>query len=274
MERLTTELELRGYSDKTKEAYLHINQEFLSFSKKEPDAISKEDLKSFLAYLIGRKKRAPRSVNQARSALLFFYNDVLQKGFPLIKIPRISRSLPTVLTPDEVRGMIAKAKTEKSRFIIRILYSSGMRVSEVVRLKGKDVDSKEGVAWVRGGKGGKDRMVVIARELLPDLSRRLDEPFIVAGRKGKQLSERTVQGIVSTTARRAGIRKRVSPHTLRHSFATHLLEAGTDIRIIQELLGHSNLQTTQIYTHVSTTQIRGVKNPLDTLDENARKSTV
>lgn len=264
LDQLHTELQLRGYSEKTKQAYVRINEEFLAFAGKEPTLIVKDDVKRYLASLVARKK-APRSVNLARAALLFHYNAVLEKNFANIKTPKIQASLPTVLTREEVTSLIRMAKTRKSRFIIKLLYSSGMRVSELVRLKVDDLELASNIAWVRSGKGGKDRMIILSRELQDDLMRKKPGSYVLTGPKGNPLTERTIQSIVATTARRAKINKHVTPHTLRHSFATHLLEAGNDIRTIQELLGHANLQTTQIYTHISAAQKMKIENPLDSL---------
>ncbi|MFP4524139.1 MAG: site-specific tyrosine recombinase/integron integrase [Candidatus Woesearchaeota archaeon] len=264
MERLLTELELRGYSEATKQKYVQFNKEFLDFCKKRPDDVEKDDVKKYLAHLVGKEKRAPRSVNLARAALLFFYNQVLEKNFTTINIPKIQKSLPAVLTKDEVKRLIQAAKTKKSRFIIQLLYGTGLRVSELVRLKTSDLQLDQGMAWVRGGKGGKDRMVLLPMDLYNILERKNPETFVLEGPNG-QLRERTVQAVVKRAAERAEIPKKVTPHTLRHSFATHLLEAGNDIRVIQELLGHSNVQTTQIYTHVSDDRKRSIKNPLDLL---------
>jgi integrase/recombinase XerD len=264
MDRLRTELDIRGYADHTKRNYLHFNQEFLDFIKKSPDTIEKEDIKKYLAYLVGSKKTAPRSVNLARAALLFFYNTVLEKNIATIKIPKVLQSLPSVLTKEEVKALILGARTEKSAFIIQLLYATGLRVSEICNLKVADLQVEQGIGWVREGKGGKDRMIVLPHELHKELSLKKPENYVLEGVNGP-LTERTVQSIVHNAAKRAKINKKVTPHTLRHSFATHLLEAGNDIRIIQELLGHANLQTTQIYTHVSNEQKMKVKNPLDSL---------
>jgi integrase/recombinase XerD len=263
MERLDTELHLRGYSEKTIEAYLSINRDFLEFSKKLPDEMTKDDLKRYLAFLVAKKKTAPRSVNQARSALLFFYNQVLGKGFMDIKTPKIQKSLPEVLSKDEVARLIEAARTEKSHFIVELLYSTGLRVSELVNLKRADLEPERNMAWVREGKGKKDRMILLPQALVKELTGQQEGVYVLGG--NEPMNVRTIQGIIRRTAKRAGIQKHVTPHTLRHSFATHLLEAGNDIRIIQELLGHSNLQTTQIYTHVSQEQKMKVRNPLDEL---------
>lgn len=268
MDRLRTELELRGYSEATKKKYLKYNHDFLTFIGKDPIIIEKDDIKKYLAHLVGAKKTAPRSVNLARAALLFFYNQVLEKSISTINVPKVQKSLPSVLTKEEVVALISSAKTKKSSFIIQLLYGTGLRVSELCALKRADLELEQGIGWVRSGKGGKDRMIILPQELYSDLERRSPAAFVLEGKNGS-LSPRTVQGIVKNAAKRAKIPKKVTPHTLRHSFATHLLEAGNDIRVIQELLGHANLQTTQIYTHVSNEQKLKVKNPLDSLKKNS-----
>jgi len=174
-----------------------------------------------------------------------------------------------VLSKDEVRAMIEKAPTEKSRLIVELLYSSGLRVSECTALRINDLETEEKMGWVRNGKGGKDRIFLVSDKLKRDLKHYLykkkPKEWLFEGKTENMLSPRDIQGIIKRCARIAGIKKKVSPHTMRHSFATHLLEAGTDIRKIQELLGHANLQTTQIYTSVSSAELVKVKSPLDLL---------
>ncbi len=264
MQDLHTELKLRGYSLETIKTYLKINQDFLEFHKKRPASqIEISHIKEYLAYLVSDRRAAPRTVNLARSALLFYYNDVLGKGFTNIKTPKITSSLPSVLTKSEIQRLIENAGSGKSRLIIMMLYSSGLRVSELANLKWDDIEFNEKIAWVRHGKGRKDRMIVLSEHLLKDLSKAEKvSKYVFPGRNGP-ITTRNIQKIISSTAKNAGLNKKVTPHTLRHSFATHLLENGTDIRMIQELLGHSNLQTTQIYTHISSEKKKLIKNPLD-----------
>jgi len=265
LKKLETELKLRGYSKKTLEAYRKYNKDFLRFIKKAPAKISVDDVKFYLAHMISDKESAPRTTNLARSAILFYYNDVLEKGFTNVKTPKIKASLPSVLTKKEVKKLIECAGTAKSRLIIMTLYSSGLRVSELVNLKWKDLEQADKVAWVRGGKGSKDRMIILSDAIIKSFEQlSKDSAYIFPGRQGP-LTTRNIQNIVSNAKNIAKIDKKVTPHTLRHSFATHLLEDGTDIRIIQELLGHSNLQTTQIYTHISSEQKKKITSPMDTL---------
>ena len=167
--------------------------------------------------------------------------------------------------------MIANTTNKKHRFIIKLLYSSGLRLSECVNLKLEDLDLKEKVGWVRSGKGKKDRIFILSENLMKDLyayiaENKIEKGNLFLGWKKKPISKRTIQKLVNTAALKAGIKKKVHVHTLRHSYATHLLESGTDIRYIQELLGHSDLSTTQIYTKVSQEELKKIKSPLDNLD--------
>jgi len=265
LEKLENEIKLRGYSPKTLKAYLKYNKDFIYYVKKNSEIVGVEDVKSFLGYLISDKKLSARSVNLARASLLFYYNEVLGKGFIGIKTPKIARKLPVVLSKNEVKHLIKYAGSEKSRLMIKMLYASGIRVSELVNMKVNQLDLDKNMAWVRGGKGSKDRLVILSEKLVFELRKHLENhssEFLFNGRQGA-LGVRNIQQIVNVATRRAGIKKVVTPHTLRHSFATHLLDNGTDIRLIQELLGHADLSTTQIYTHVSDEAKRRVKSPLD-----------
>lgn len=270
MKKLETELKIRGFSPETVKAYTRHNKSFLSFIKKKPDSMLEDDLKAYLAYLISDKKLNPSTVALVRSSLLFFYNQVLGKGFSGIKTPKIQRNPPAVLSKEEVKILIDACVTDKSRLLIEFLYSSGLRVSECLSLRVEDIDFNERICVVKQGKGKKDRITVLSENLAQHLKDYLKKQgfssdLIFRNKKGEGLSSRNAQKIVSGAAKRAGISKSVTPHKLRHSFATHLLDSGVSIRVIQELLGHANLQTTQIYTHVSRDHIRRVKSPLDDL---------
>jgi len=269
LQDLETELKLRGSSAFTQSKYVAINRAFLISLSKTPETVTERDLKAYLARLLDRGQ-ANSSVALARSALLFFYNEVLGKGFTGIKTPKIGRKLPVVLTKDEIRRLIAAATREKSRLLIELLYASGLRIGECLALRLEDLELGQRIAWVRGGKGGKDRMVILSESLVGDIKRYaarngIEKGLLFPGRDGGAMTSRNAHKIVSEAAKRAGITKQVSPHKLRHSFATHLREAGTDLRVIQELLGHANLQTTEIYTHVSSAEKRKVVSPLDAL---------
>ncbi len=270
LKQLETELRIRGFSSLTVRRYVYENRKFLEFAGKKEGDVEESDLKEYIAFLISEKGLSNRSVALCRSALLFYYNEVLGKGFVSVKSPKIVRKVPEVLTKEDVKRLIQGARSEKSRLMLKMLYATGLRVSELVSLKVGDLDFEEGLGKVVSGKGGKDRVFVIPEALGEEVKRfarknGLGEEDFLFGVNGSRVSTRNVQLVVKRAAERAGIKKKVSPHKLRHSFATHLLEGGTDIRIIQELLGHSNLQTTQIYTHVSRAEIKKVRSPFDSL---------
>ncbi len=263
---LQTELRLRGLSEQTIRTYTYFNRAFLRQLGSVTD-ITERHVKDFLATLIARGL-SNRSVALAKSAILFYTNDVLGKALAL-KTPKIQKSLPVVLSRDELRRLIAAARPGKSRLLIKLLYASGLRISECLALTVEDLELDQQIAWVRGGKGGKDRMIILSQQLAAELGRYLrseciEEGPIFRGRTGP-MTARNAQKIISAAARRAGITKPVTPHKLRHSFATHLRESGTDLRVIQELLGHASIQTTEIYTHVSAEEKRRVVSPLDRL---------
>lgn len=267
MEQLTTELRLRGFSPKTVDTYLFHNKRFLDFIGKTPESVEEHDIKQYLAHLLSVQQASPSTVALAKAALKFFYDEVLGKNLVTMKTPKIPKKLPVVLTPEEVVRLFAHTKTEKSKLMLMLLYASGLRVSELVNVKKNDLELDKNVLWVRKGKGGKDRLVILSQSLAQRLAayREKVTDYLFPGRNGC-LSTRNVQKIIRLAAEKADIHKKVSPHTLRHSFATHLLSKGTDIRMIQELLGHANLQTTQIYTHITDEEKRKVKSPLDDLD--------
>ena len=210
------------------------------------------------------------STSLIRSALKFYYSEVLGKNLSLIKTPKCEKKLPTVLSKKEIKDLLDKTENIKHRLLIELLYSTGLRLSECINLKYGDLDLDENIGWVRMGKGSKDRIFIISNILKRDLIAYKEEygfsdnGFIFAV-NGRKMSPRWIQHAIKMSAERAGIDKDVHVHTLRHSFATHLLENGVDIRKIQKLLGHSNLQTTQIYTQVSSEEIKKIKSPLDML---------
>jgi integrase/recombinase XerD len=263
---LSSELKIRGFSQNTIKTYLFYNQKFLEFTSKAPEDINEQDIKNYMAQLLDQA--SPYSAKLARAALSFYYKEIHGKNFKIV-IPKLPKKLPVVLTKEEVQKMLQLTKNPKHLLILKCLYSCGLRLSELTNLKLEDLELEKGMGWVRGGKGNKDRLLLLGSELSKDIKQyaadnKIVTGFLFSGRK-EQISGRSVQKIVDEAAKRASINKHVSPHKLRHSFATHLLEAGVDIRKIQELLGHSDLSTTQIYTKVSTKELLKIKSPLDTL---------
>ena len=261
---LILEMKSRGFSRKTIKAYaLHVNQFFMS--NKNFQELSIENISKYFVSLTG--KIDPRTINLRISAVKFFFKNVLKKEIEINYMKRPKR-LPEVLTQDEVLCIFEATENPKHSLMLKMCYGCGLRVSEIRNLRKEDVRPKEGIMFVRQGKGMKDRIVSlpssISEELQPFLLQ--DFPYIFRSERGSKVHLRTIQMIVKNAAKKAGIKKYVHPHTLRHSYATHLLEAGTDLRIIQRLLGHSSVKTTEIYTHISAGLIKKVVSPLDRLN--------
>ncbi len=270
LDKLETELKIRGFSKRTVESYGYHSKNFIDFIKKDPKEVNEQDAKKYLAYLISDKKYSPRSANLALSSLKFFYKEILQNpAFNEVKAPKLEKKLPTVLTKDEIKKLINAVDNPKHILLIEFMYSSGLRVSECVNLKIDDLDLSEKMGKIRHGKGNKERYIILSNNLIQHfndyVSKKKDNSQYVFSVNGRPITVRQAQKVVKEAAIKAKIKKRVFCHALRSSFATHLLEAGTDIRVIQELLGHSDLSTTQIYTKVSTQQLKKVKSPLDAL---------
>jgi len=265
LKKLETELKLRRKSEKTIKNYLFFNRKFLEFCKKPVSSIDVEDIKAYLASL---NKLSTATLSLALASLRFFYEKLLKKNiFKEIELPKKEKKLPNILTKDEVKQLIETSDAQKSKLIISLLYSSGLRVSEVVSLKVNDLNLDEKIGWVRLGKGKKDRAFILSEKVCIQIKTFLEKhknnEFLLS--KEKPLTPRNIQKIIKNAAQKAGLNRKITPHTLRHSFATHLLESGTDIRYIQELLGHSNLSTTQIYTHLSTEELKKIKSPFDSI---------
>lgn len=265
LEQLKTELKIRGFSPMTVRNYCFFVDKFLKSSEKNLDELSESDVRKFLSEMFDTKSK--NTIMLAAASLKFFFNEVLKKDFGNIPLPKKERRLPEVLSREEVRQLIDSTDTNKSRLIVSLLYSTGLRVSEIVNLKISDLDFENKTGWVRRGKGSKDRLFVISGELVDELRSYCDEKRenVYVFSKEKPLTTRNIQKIIQGARFRSKINKRITPHTLRHSFATHLLEQGTDIRVIQAILGHSSLSTTQVYTHISNEQLKRVRNPFDGL---------
>lgn len=264
IEKLRTELKIRGFSPLTARNYSFFVDKFMQRTKKPADEVNEDDAKAYLADIFDSKSK--NTVMLAAASLKFFFKEILGKELTNLKMPKKDSKLPEVLTKEEVKRMIDSADNQKSRLIISLLYSTGLRVSELVNLKVDDVNFADKSGWVRRGKGAKDRLFVLSDNLGKEIQEYLtgkEHKFLFS--KDEPLTTRNIQKIIKGTKVRAGISKKVTPHTMRHSFATHLLEQGTDIRLIQTMLGHSSLSTTQVYTHVSGEQIKKVANPFDSL---------
>jgi integrase/recombinase XerD len=273
-QRMIEDMRLRNLSPHTIEAYVHAVKQFARHFGRSPEQLNGEQARQYLLHLVQDRKASWSRYNLARCGLQFLYRVTLGRDEWFEKLPcaRAPKKLPTVLSPDEVRRLLdVVAHHPKNKALLITLYGAGLRISEALGLKPADIDSQRMFIHVRSGKGNKDRMVKLSPHLLAVLRDywRACHPgvwlFPQARDRQRPMDEGTAHRIVARSARRAGITRRVSPHTLRHSYATHLLEAGTDLRSIQMLLGHSNLKTTARYTHVSDAHLRAVVSPLDRL---------
>ncbi|MBU3907110.1 MAG: tyrosine-type recombinase/integrase [Nanoarchaeota archaeon] len=269
LKKLETELKISKNSEYTIRNYLDANSKLFKFINKSPGEVSEDDIKDFMAENIS--KMASSSVIVFLSAIRYAFTNILKKDPTLaIKRPKREKRLPSVLTKEEVKSLISALSNKKSRLMVSMIYACGFRVSEIINLKVKDLDFTEKIGHVRQAKGKKDRIFNIPSFLLSNLKKQAEkqtsenQEYLFTGPKGK-LTDRNIQKMVKKAAKRAGIKKDVHPHTLRHSFATHLLENDVDIRLIQALLGHSSISTTELYTHLSTMQIKKVKSPIDSL---------
>ncbi len=272
--RMIEDMRLRNLSRHTIDAYVLAVKQFANHFKRSPQQLSGQDVRQYLLHLVQEKRVSWSRYNIARCALQFLYRITLGQNERFEKLPcaRTPRRLPTVLSSDELRRLFdVVAHDVKHKAMLMTLYGAGLRISEALALKPGDIDSQRMLIHVRLGKGSKDRMVKLSPQLLAVLRDywRMRHPrswlFPQSKNPDRAMESGTAHRIVVRAARRAGISKRVSAHTLRHSYATHLLDAGTDLRTIQLLLGHGNLKTTTIYLHVSQAKLNAAASPLDRL---------
>ena len=261
------------YSPRTIEGYVSCFTEFMNyFNEKELCDITQDEIRTYLRYLIEDRCISTSYQNQAINAIKFYYEKVLggKRETYYIERPRREKFLPEVLNEDEVRLIIGSIVNLKHKCMIMTAYSAGLRVGELLNLRIEDIDSKRMLIRVNQGKGRKDRVTLLSQKLVEMLRvyyrKYRPREFLFEGVTGGRYSERSIQNVLKRACKEAGIIKHVTMHTLRHSFATHLLEHNTDLRYIQELLGHTNPKTTQIYTHITTKGLDQLKSPLDNID--------
>ena len=260
---------LRGqkYSLRTCERYISIIDRYARWLDKPLPESGAADATRFFASLEAQQNASASTINQAISAIRFLYLKVLGQNVILSRRPKADRRLPGVLSRDEAQRIVDAPRNLKHRALLALAYSAGLRVSELAALRVGDIDFSRGVILVRNGKGRKDRYTILADRTRSLLESYMDlykpHDWLFEGQKGGHLSSRSIQEVFSRAKDRVGIIKDLSIHSLRHSFATHLLEAGTDIRYIQELLGHSSPKTTQIYTHVAQSDFLRIRSPFD-----------
>jgi len=268
------ELQRHNYSQATIASYISSVKEYAAYFHKSPDLLGAEEARRYQLYLINEKKLAARTVKVRMSALRFFYWKTLKRRdiyFDDLPIPKTPKRLPTVLSPEEVVRLIGAASSLMHRTILMLLYATGIRRAELKWLKVSDIDSQRMVIHIEQGKGRRDRdipMTPIVLEVLREYWRHtksrvymFPSPLVPE----KPISSKTVWNVVHEAAVRAGLTKPIGPHTLRHSFATHHMEGGTDLLVLQSLLGHAELKNTLVYVHLSQHRMRAAVNPLDRL---------
>ena len=271
-QRMQEDLRLRNFSERTIRHYTHTVAEFAKYFHKSPDQLGPEHVRSFLLYLLNERKLAWGTIQGARSALKFLYKRTLKQTWfdqEVIK-PKVRRKLPTVWSREEVCALLDAEMNTKHRALLALYYSAGLRCQEALDLKVTDIDSKRMVIHIREGKGKFPRQVMLSPKLLEILRvywrwRKPKDWLFQGKRPGEPLKANAVRVACQKLRKELGISKPLSPHVLRHSFATHLLDAGTDLRSIQLLLGHRDLETTSRYLHVSEARLHSTPSPLDDL---------
>jgi integrase/recombinase XerD len=272
------ELQRRNYAENTIRHYLRAVEDFASRFRCSPDRLGPRHIREYQAELFQKRKLSANSVGQHLAALRFFYIKTLRRAWSLADTPypKKTRSLPTILSQEEVAQLLHAACTPGERILLMTLYATGVRRSELTHLEINDIDSQRMVVHIRGGKGRKDRDVMLSPKLLTALRthwrfyHRKSSTWLFPSnyRKDRPIDTKTVWYACQKAAQRAGLQKRVHPHTLRHCFATHLYEAGTDLRAIQILLGHEDLKDTLIYVHLAIKRLNATASPLDSLSIN------
>lgn len=260
------EMGLRNYSKKTVNAYVSVVKDLFKFYKKPLRFLTESEIKDYL-FAKQKKGLSSQTISLYANAINFLYLQIYKrKDFYKIRHPKKTKKLPVVLTKKEIEKVIKQINNKKHSLLISITYSSGLRVSEVVKLKVDDVDLDSLVLNVRQGKGKKDRITVLSKKLVPDLKVWIDgknkDDVLFESERGGNLSTATAQKVFDKAFDKSGVKKDATFHSLRHSFATHLLENRVDIRYVQELLGHANIRTTQVYTKVTNPALKKIKSPL------------
>lgn len=261
----------RRYSERTIKTYLYCINRFLRFSQKDIGKISKKDVRLFLEHL-SEKEMAGNTMNTYHMAIRFLFEEVLDKRIWIdIRYSKVPEKLPVVLTKEEIKKLFEAIKNEKHKLMVSLMYSAGLRVSELINLKVEDLDLDKGYGYVRSGKGNKDRLFIVAESLKPEIKKLMDqenlqqENFLFNSNRNKKYDVRSLQQVIKKACKLAKIEKKVHCHTLRHSFATHLIENGYSLSDVQSLLGHKSPETSMIYVHMASPKMINVKSPLDSL---------
>jgi integrase/recombinase XerD len=270
-EKMKADLKLRRYRAGTIYSYLECAKKFVAFHRRPPTEMGEAEIRKYLMYLVEERRIGPAGHKMHVAALKFLYGVTLGRPEEAVRVPwpRVPVKLPDILDGSEVERLFGAIESVKHRAIVMTAYGAGLRITEACSLRTTDIDSRRGVIHVRDGKRGRDRFVMLSPRLLAFLREywravRPSGPALFPGATaGSVVSPRTVRAALRKAVAGAGIKKRVTPHVLRHCFATHLLEGGTDLRVIQTLLGHGSIRTTARYTQVSTRLIARTRSPLD-----------
>src|SRR3984885_11872682 len=272
-QRMLEDLRIRNYAPTTVSSYIRSVADFAKHFDKPPDQLGSEEVRSWQLFLLNEKRVKLSTYIQSICALRFFYQNTLHRRIEIdrIPLPRYEKKLPVILSRDEVKALLEAPRNLKHRAMLATMYGAGLRVSEVAKLKVSDLDRERRVIWVRGGKGHKDRQVMLAEPLREVLAAywkwKRPVEWLFPGKKVDcPIATGSVFKLCEAAAQAAGIAKPVHPHSLRHAFATHLLDEGVNLLVIQALLGHAHLRTTAGYLHLSDSAVRSTKSPLESLD--------
>ena len=266
-ETVKRECRRRRYSERTIKTYLYCINRFLKFAENPINRISKRDVRLFLESL-SENGMAGNTMNVYHMAIRFLFEDILDKRIWIdIKYSKVPEKLPVVLSKEEVRKLFDVIENPKHNLMMKLMYSAGLRVSELINLRINDIEVDKNYGWVRGGKGDKDRLFIVADSLKDELRKFIDSKteWLFTSERGGRYNMRSLQQIIKRAAKEAGIKSKVSPHTLRHSFATHLIEDGYSVAEVQSLLGHKSPETTFTYLHTASPNMIKIKSPLDNL---------
>ena len=271
-ERMLQDLRIRNYAVRTQKRYIEVVAQFAKYHGRSPEFLGIEHIRDYQVHLVETKKVSLSLIRQVVAALRFLYKFTLRRDFPIefIPYPKKERRLPVVLSRREMAQFLKAVLNQKHRTLLMVAYGTGLRISEVTHLRPGDIDSERMVVRVQQGKGRKDRYVALSPILLNELRAywKAYKPgawLFPGARPDQPIGASSIQKVCGVVAQKAGLQKKVTPHMLRHSFATHLLESGTNVRVIQVLLGHGSLNTTMRYTQVANHTLRLVKSPLDLL---------
>ena len=279
-DRMEQDLKLRNYADGTRREYLRCAHKFVKFYMRSPETLGEKEIRDYLLARRERDEVGPASIKVDVAAIKFLYSVTLDRPEEIVRIPwpKVPQKVPDILSLEETDAVLEAVTPLMHRAVVMAAYGCGLRIFEACALRVNDIDSKRGLIHVRRAKGGRERYVMLPKQLLAFLREywrktRPPGPLLFPGAKrGEPISSRTVNRAIREALSAAKVSKRITAHSLRHSFATHLLEAGEDIRVIQQLLGHRSIRTTARYTQVSARHVASTKSPLDRLAENRSSS--